>query len=150
MAAHDMPPCCLPWMPHAHGKLLSIGQAAEHRLVSPSSRRAAGGTPARDAALGAVVEECVASKARLQAAITAAALPANFLDLLLNELGGPQQVAEMTGRWAVGCVVRVCVGWGGGGGGGGGFCCLGLLLAGRRRHAGQAPLLAGYSRAHMC
>lgn len=139
MAAHDMPPCCLPWMPHAHGKLLSIGQAAEHRLVSPSSRRAAGGTPARDAALGAVVEECVASKARLQAAITAAALPANFLDLLLNELGGPQQVAEMTGRWAVGCVVRVCVGWGGGGGGGVDSavwaCCLragGAMLA--RRH----------------
>jgi len=37
VAAHDVPPCCLPWMPHAHGKPLSSGQAAEHRPVSPSS-----------------------------------------------------------------------------------------------------------------
>lgn len=41
----------------------------------------------------------MAMKARLDAAIAAADLPGNFLDALLNELGGPKHVAEMTGRW---------------------------------------------------
>jgi hypothetical protein len=42
--------------------------------------------------------ECVALKNKLLERVNALKLPANFLDHLMDALGGPTQVAEMTGR----------------------------------------------------
>ena len=61
--------------------------------------RVAGAPAAEAAEQGAEVEECAAERAALLAAIAAADLPCNFLDQLIHELGGPDAVAEMTGRW---------------------------------------------------
>lgn len=42
---------------------------------------------------------CAQLKAALLARCAALPLPPNFLDELIDELGGPQAVAEMTGGW---------------------------------------------------
>ena len=47
---------------------------------------------------GSLVLELHEMKETLHATIEALPLPANFLDLLVDELGGPSRVAEMTGR----------------------------------------------------
>ncbi len=44
------------------------------------------------------VPACVHMKQELLTAIRALQLPINFLDQLIDELGGVEQVAEMTGR----------------------------------------------------
>ena len=43
------------------------------------------------------VEACLTLKQGLLQRISQLALPPNFLDQLIDELGGPKQVAEMTG-----------------------------------------------------
>lgn len=44
------------------------------------------------------IPACLHMKQQLMTAIQALPLPANFLDQLIDELGGPSSVAEMTGR----------------------------------------------------
>ncbi|EFJ50138.1 hypothetical protein VOLCADRAFT_58526, partial [Volvox carteri f. nagariensis] len=74
--------------------------------------------PVRRAAAAAGGEEeiqvCVSMREELLTAIDQLALPANFLDEIIDQLGGPGQVAEMTGR--KGRVVRVAAGSGPGAG----------------------------------
>ena len=67
--------------------------------LTSSLGHAAGAPGAEAAEQGAEVGECVAERAGLLAAVAAADLPCNFLDQLIHELGGPDAVAEMTGRW---------------------------------------------------
>jgi hypothetical protein len=70
--------------PRADEKIVSCVVAA----VSKAARDAAGAqAPAEERA---VVPECAAMKAELLARVAALALPPNFLDHMIDELGGPK------------------------------------------------------------
>lgn len=83
----------------------------------------AAGTAAA-AAPGSLLPECVAMRDALLVDIAALPLPPNFLDVMIHELGGPEAVAEMTGRRgrivAAAAAAAGSKGSRGGSGGGGG------------------------------
>ncbi len=93
------------------------GKGAGHRDGANGEAGAAGGAQGADGAQGPLLPALVSMRDELLAEIEALQLPPNFLDQLIDELGGPGAVAEMTGR--KGRVVRAAGGGGGGGGGAG-------------------------------
>ncbi|GAB4817714.1 hypothetical protein N2152v2_004760 [Parachlorella kessleri] len=70
-------------------------------VVEGASQQPGAATPGQPPAERQVqVEACLNLKQGLLQRISKLALPPNFLDQLIDELGGPKQVAEMTGRKA--------------------------------------------------
>ena len=64
----------------------------------PSTAVPKGGSALLPSSLTPIIPELQAMKEGLHTAIEALPLPANFLDVLIEALGGPSKVAEMTGR----------------------------------------------------
>lgn len=77
-------------------------------------------------AAGQELQEAVGARDSLLAAWREADVPHNFLDVLIDELGGPAAVAEMTGTGLCGIMSFVCV-----------WVVRGVLWWGHRR--GRAP-----------
>ena len=67
-------------------------------IVNPSTHGGSGTGAPLPSDLLPIIPELKAMKDGLHTAIEALPLPANFLDVLIEALGGPSKVAEMTGR----------------------------------------------------
>ncbi len=72
--------------PHTDSSSASRGGSNSSNKPGSSSK---GGVPA---AAGQQVPQCVAARAELLGQVQALQLPPNFLDLIVDELGGPEQV----------------------------------------------------------
>lgn len=92
LAAGVSTPGCLLGLSHV--QYLNWHNQRDVTIAGAASIPAAAQLPAEPS----VVSECAAMKAALLARIAALRLPPNFLDHLIDELGGPKAVAEMTGR----------------------------------------------------
>eukprot|EP00892_Ulva_mutabilis_P003294 jgi/Ulvmu1/1336/UM011_0064.1 len=72
--------------------------ATQHTTQHTTQHATQAAGAGREAAKGVVVQECVRRRQELIARADSLQLPPHFLDELIDALGGPESVAEMTGR----------------------------------------------------